>query len=279
MGDKMANSSSFRPPMLCQEVKSTELDNFTNGGWIAQDKIDGVRAVLYVQTDGSVVVQGRRKFITHRYPELQRAFPIGCDYVLDAEVCTKDEIFNHLQYREQNNNPFKVSLLSGLHPCKVMVFDILELNGVPLVNKPLFERLKILKDTVIPNDTVFVLDVFKGSEIKERFERATKMNKEGIVIKQEGSNYIYGKRSPHWLKCKTWFEATVNVSSYEVNPAGITCSNVSGFRVQVAGKNSEPVRSAIDANGSVDIEIQYLELTKNGCYRMPTFKRLAGSEA
>jgi ATP-dependent DNA ligase len=271
-----ATTNSFRPPMLCQEIKETILDSYIQGGaWIGQDKIDGIRAILYVQNDGSVVVQGRRNFITHRYPELQRAFSSGQNFVIDAEICTKDEVFNNLQYREMNNNPFKISVLSGLHPTKIMVFDILELDGKSLIDRPLIERLEILKKTVKENDSVHILKVYdKPSEIRERFDYARKNAKEGVVIKEKSQTYVYGKRSAYWLKCKTWMEAVVKVNAYEVNPAGITCSDGNGFRVLVAGKNSEIVKSLLDKNGSVDLEIQYLELTKTGAYRMPTFKRV-----
>jgi ATP-dependent DNA ligase len=98
--------------------------------------------------------------------------------------------------------------------------------------------------------------------------------KEGIILKNLDSTYRFGKRSHDWLKCKVWKDDKMTFTRYEENPAGVTVENDNGVRVQVAGKQADRVKLNIKNHGKVTLEVQYLEVTKNGCYRQPTCKRV-----
>jgi ATP-dependent DNA ligase len=262
----------FREPMLCREVKEADLPLFSGGEWVCQDKLDGVRGVLFVK-GGEVVVQGRRNFMSVRYPEFQGIFGKEDDFVLDCEIVTKDRVFNHIQIRDQNNNPSRVAIVSKVYPAVACVFDILELNGRDLTGLPFSERYAILRSNIKPNGSLGILDVYDN--ISKRFLEVKQEQGEGIILKRKDSQYHYGSRSDGWLKCKNWKEARVLFDKYEVNNAGITVENPDGVRVLVAGRSGDVVRGLIDAEGSVVLDVQYLEITKNGVYRMPTFKGIS----
>lgn len=68
----------------------------------------------------------------------------------------------------------------------------------------------------------------------------------------------------------------IRVDSYELNKAGITFNNP--IRVSCNGYKARAVKKQFDRQGFLDIEIQYLELTKNGKYRQPTFKRVVKND-
>jgi len=257
-------------PMLCQDTKEGMLDNFDDN-WICQDKIDGIRAVIYV-VNGKVTIHGRRmNIINVRYPEFMDIFKSTDNFVIDAEIVTKDENFNHTQIRDQNNNPFKVKLVSAKYPAKIMAFDLLELNGQDLKELPFVSRFQKLKSINVNSDWVTILPIY--TDIKDRFSWAKNNQKEGIIIKRIDSCYD-DKRSPNWVKCKNWKEDNIKFTKYEVNSSGITVENDNGTRVLVAGQSSIAVKNAIDCNGEVTLEIQYLEKTKSGAYRMPSYKNM-----
>jgi ATP-dependent DNA ligase len=258
-------------PMLCKEEKN--LDGF-NEDWICQDKLDGCRAILYSK-DGIVQIQGRNcNLITNRYPDIEKAFPkFNC--ILDGEIITQDEDFNHLQFREQNNKPFKVKMLSQMYPARFMAFDVLEYEGKNVACLPLRDRLKLLeKMRHLENEFIRIVPAYK--DIKKRFQWAKDNEKEGIIVKSLDSFYEPGKRSSAWLKVKNWKEEIISFDKYELNNAGITVENAQGTRVLVAGSQSQLVKNAIDSNGFAQLEVQFLEKTKNGRYRMSTCKRVVG---
>jgi ATP-dependent DNA ligase len=264
---------NFREPMLCQSILPDNLAGFQNTGeWFCQDKIDGCRAIVYIANGKITAIQGRRNWITHRYPDLTALeFANGINAVIDCEIVCIDNDFNHLQSREQNNKSFKIDIVSAAFPVKLMCFDILEFDGQDMTALPIEHRLDFQK-CIFGNDKIFMLPIY--TDLSVRFELVKKEQREGIIVKKFGSRYNYGKRSADWQKCKFFKEVVVCFDRYEVNNAGICVENANGTRVQVSGQQSIAVKNAIDRNGSANLEIQYLEMTKAGCYRMPSFKGL-----
>lgn len=262
---------NFIKPMLCKEEKDLTRFDSVNGycDWVCQDKIDGCRAIVQFH-DGKVEIQGRNREITHRYPDLVAKLPNSVDCIVDAEIITQDDVFNHLQSREQNNNPFKIEMVAKLFPAKLMVFDIIELKGNSLRDVPFIQRHYLLTENVKENDVLHILPLY--DDIKKRFQWAKDNKKEGVIVKKKSLRYQDGKRSAQQLKVKNWKEAIVTFDRYELNNAGGTLENAEGTRVLVAGEQFAGVKKQIDDTGKVQLEIQYLEMTKTGKYRMPTCK-------
>jgi ATP-dependent DNA ligase len=256
-------------PMLCQEIKPSELKKYK--GWLCQEKYDGIRAVIHYR-NGNVLIQGRHNNnITHRYPELQDAFKGDVDFILDGEIVATTGSFNDTLVRDQNNRPMRIKTLSKLIPVEYIAFDILEFKGQNLTKIPIEHRLSHLKE-ILP----YIKNNLKIAPYNNRpelmFSIVASNDKEGIIIKRPFSNYEIGKRSGNWLKCKNFKEKIIRFTTYETNPAGITVENEAGIRVQVAGRNSEFVKSLIDGMGYANLEIQYLSENGEGRLRHPTFK-------
>ena len=76
------------------------------------------------------------------------------------------------------------------------------------------------------------------------------------------------------MKLKTWESVDLKMCKYTINPAGIRLENLDGIAVQCSGIQAEEVKKQIDQNGFAIVEIQYLEKTKDGKLRFPSFKSL-----
>lgn len=262
---------SFIKPMMCQ----TEKKPFIKEGYIFEQKIDGIRAILTLDTE--IKIQGRKNpDITERYPELKTLQRnIKADrVVLDGEIAVfVDGIsnFNMIQKREQNQKPFVIDVLSKKIPTTFVCFDILELNGKDLTNYPLSERKEILNSIITENERIMISSCYDDGV--KLFALAVQNNTEGIISKRLDSKYLIGKRSAGWLKIKNFKETEISVDGYEPNNAGITVIRTEdNTRVLVAGQNSEKVKQRIDQTGQAKINIQYLEITDNNRFRMPTFR-------
>src|SRR5204862_2885398 len=116
------------------------------------------------------------------------------DCVVDGEVCALDA----------NGRPSFSAMQQGKRetPLVYEVFDVLEIDGVPLLDLPLRERrerLEQLLDRRVTN--VQISGVFDDGEAL--FEAATVQGLEGVMAKRPESRYAEGKRTRDWLKVKT----------------------------------------------------------------------------
>ena len=104
------------------------------------------------------------------------------------------------------------------------------------------------------------------------FKYSKDMGYEGIIAKKRNYKYVPDYRTMEWLKFKNFKTEVIRVYAYELNKAGITFTYP--LRVACNGKKHKAVKELFDRQGYLDIEIQYLEKTKTGKYRQPTFKRV-----
>jgi bifunctional non-homologous end joining protein LigD len=112
--------------------------------------------------------------------------------VLDGEVCALDE---------QGRASFS-AMQQGSGRLVLYVFDVLELDGEPLVDLPLGERRERLAGLLDLRDgTVRVSETFDDGPAL--LDAAHAQELEGIVAKRLESRYTPGRRSREWLKIKT----------------------------------------------------------------------------
>jgi bifunctional non-homologous end joining protein LigD len=167
----------------------------TGPGWVFEVKWDGYRALAYVR-EGEARLESRRgNDLTERFASVAKAIEKAVktpDCVLDGEVCALDQ---------QGRSSFS-AMQQGTGPLVYYVFDILELEGEPLLERPLSERREVLEDLLDRrNRTVRLSEAFDdGSAL---MEAAREQKLEGVIAKRLDSRYQPGRRTRDWLKVKT----------------------------------------------------------------------------
>ena len=98
-------------------------------------------------------------------------------------------------------------------PIVYYVFDLLELDGEPLLDLPLTERRELLEGLLDRrNRTVRLSETFEDGEAL--YEAAKQQELEGVIAKRADSHYAEGRRTREWLKIKTHGEQEFVICGY-----------------------------------------------------------------
>jgi len=177
-------------PMLATLAK--ELPN--GPGWLFEGKWDGYRTIAYFRGGDPNLRTRRDQDYTERFAAVARELPRALrtsDCVLDGEVCAIDE---------QGRTSFS-AMQKGGYPLVYYVFDLLELEGMPLIDLPFVERRERLDDILDRrNQTVQLSETFEDGHALE--QAALQQGLEGVMAKRAQSRYEPGRRSREWLKVK-----------------------------------------------------------------------------
>src|SRR5215467_5246052 len=152
-------------------------------GWLFEVKWDGYRALTYLEAGEAKLVSRNGNDLTERFRGIANAIPRTVktpDAVLDGEVCALDE----------DGRPSFSAMQQGKAgtPIVYEVFDVLEVEGEPLVDLPLLERRKRLAKLLDRrNMTVRMSETFEDGDAL--YEAAIKQGLEGIVAKRADSPY------------------------------------------------------------------------------------------
>src|SRR5206468_7758969 len=152
-------------------------------GWTFEVKWDGYRAIATESGGDTTLTSRNGNDLTARFQNVAKEIPKAVktpDCVLDGEICALDE---------QGRSSF--SLMQQAKPGTPLVyfvFDLLELEGEPLVDLPLTERRKRLEKLLDRrNKTVRLSEVFEDGD--GLYEAAKQQRLEGIMAKRADSRY------------------------------------------------------------------------------------------
>ena len=165
--------------------------------WVYEVKWDGYRALGYVRGGEARLVSRNQNDLTERFPQVAKALAQAArspECVVDGEVCALDGEGRPSFSAMQQGKPGT--------PVVYAVFDVLEVDGVPVLDEPLGERrarLKALLDTRAK--TVQVSEFFDDGD--GLYAAAVERRLEGVMAKRRQSPYAEGKRTRDWLKIKT----------------------------------------------------------------------------
>jgi bifunctional non-homologous end joining protein LigD len=177
-------------------------------GWEFEIKWDGYRIVARVAGGEAELRTRKDQDYTERFAnvakELAKALKTP-DCVVDGEVCALDE----------EGRPSFSAMQQGKAgtPIVYYVFDLLEVDGEPVIDLPLTERRQRLRKLLDGrNRTVQFSEGFADGPAL--YEAAQQRRLEGIMGKRLESKYLPGKRSRDWLKFKTHGEQEFVVVGY-----------------------------------------------------------------
>lgn len=178
--------------------------------WALELKWDGVRALAEV-TPGEVRVHARRGvLITSTYPELSALTDLlaGHGAVLDGEVVAFEDgrpSFHRLQRRMHVPHP-PPRLVRSV-PVRYMVFDLLELDGMSLLDLPYVQRRALLQDLELAAGPIEVppyLPAADKEQVEELLAYTAQERLEGLIAKRLDSRYLPGRRVSAWQKIKNF---------------------------------------------------------------------------
>ncbi len=173
--------------------------------WVAQVKWDGTRILTYHDGDNTKLYNRKLNERTKQYPELLHAstYLEADSFILDGEVIALKNgkpSFYDVMKRDRLKNIERNGGMMDRVPITYMVFDILYLNDNWVTDKPLAERMELLKALVKPNEHVQLVESFSD---KEGLLQACLSNDlEGVVFKDLTSSYTLGAKDKRWLKRK-----------------------------------------------------------------------------
>jgi len=157
--------------------------------WSYEQKLDGFRAIVFVDGDDLYIQSRGGKELARYFPEL--SFAPG-RYLLDGELVIRDAEGNlEFDALQQRIHPAesRITLLSREIPAGYVAFDLLAEGDEALLDTPFGERRARLE--ALAKQTGVELSVLSPNEEQaETWLRST----EGVMAKQLDAPYLPGKR-------------------------------------------------------------------------------------
>ncbi|MVW78749.1 ATP-dependent DNA ligase [Bordetella sp. 02P26C-1] len=180
--------------------------------WMLEWKWDGIRAQL-IRRRGEVALWSRgEERLDGRFPEVEdaaRALPVDC--VLDGELLAwqgdadAPMPFSALQTRIQRLKPGPKWLAEA--PVRMLVYDLLELNGEDLRELPQLERRQRLEALLRahPDPRLSLSPIVRPADWNDAArlrEESRARGVEGFMLKRASAPYQGGRRRGDWWKWK-----------------------------------------------------------------------------
>ena len=203
-------------PMLAHAVDGV----FSLPGWLFEPKLDGFRALAFLQ-DGNVRLFSRTgKDMTRNFRGIADDLSVlpHNEMILDGEIVAlgQDGLPDFVLLQGNSGMP-KAPGVESASPAAPTIayypFDILYLDGRDLRQAQLHQRKQALRLAVPPSERIRSVEYVEGEG--EAFYRAAgQLGLEGIVAKRKDSRYNAGERSRDWLKIKQTFSQEFVIAGY-----------------------------------------------------------------
>ncbi|HEY1162223.1 MAG TPA: non-homologous end-joining DNA ligase, partial [Candidatus Dormibacteraeota bacterium] len=285
-----------------------------DSAWGFEFKWDGIRAVAYVEGGRVRLLSRSGEDITPRYPEvhaLGRALG-SREVILDGEVVALDEngrpSFEQIQQRMGLTSESEIRRKMKVVPITYMLFDLMWQDGHSALERPYTERRRMLEALKLTGDSWQTPPYEKGGG-QVMLEASAKAGLEGIMAKKLDSKYEPGLRSGAWVKIKNhsrqelviggWLEGegrrrgypgALLVGYYDKGKFVYAGKVGTGFTDAMLDKLLALMKPLEQASSPFDVgsppkkahfikpklvgEFEFVEWTKSGQLRAPTFKGL-----
>ncbi|MDH6253779.1 DNA ligase-1 [Chryseobacterium sp. H1D6B] len=206
------NPDNSRPYPFCLayplEKELPELG--TPDEWLIEYKWDGIRGQIIRRNDEVFIWSRGEELVTEQFPEITAAIQaMKGNFVLDGEIlAVKDGKvlnFNELQKRLNRKNITK-KMLADI-PIEVFAYDLIELEGNDLREKPISGRRAMLEELLLNQEPENIklsesIDFENWEDLNQIRENSREINSEGLMLKQKNSVYHAGRKKGDWWKWK-----------------------------------------------------------------------------
>jgi len=285
-----------------------------DSAWGFEFKWDGIRAVAYVEGGRVRLLSRNGEDITPRYPEVHAmGRALGSrEVILDGEVVALDEngrpSFEQIQQRMGLTSESEIRRKLKVVPITYMLFDLMWQDGHSALERPYTERRRMLEALKLTGDSWQTPPYEKGGG-QVMLEASAKAGLEGIMAKKLDSKYEPGLRSGAWVKIKNhsrqelviggWLEGegrrrgypgALLVGYYDKGKFVYAGKVGTGFTDAMLDKLLALMKPLEQASSPFDVgsppkkahfikpklvgEFEFVEWTKSGQLRAPTFKGL-----
>ncbi|HET9566322.1 MAG TPA: hypothetical protein VFP27_17910 [Mycobacterium sp.] len=274
-------------PMLAQALtKGQKLASYYNDRYVLEVKKDGFRLVVYKR--GSLLTPYTRprsgKEMTAR-PELltatmRKAFAQLPDGIYDGETMIPVTTSSRCTYPH------------------FVLFDVIELLGETVTNRPYTERRQLLElaaghylKGLDPDDAepaLTLVEVMDPTDANVAILLADDQKQEGGILKLKSSRYEPGRRSDAWLKVKRSGAETVTITGFRRGDAEsstefsvTTFRRDNGMESSCSTLNNDIMRDAAKNPAKYigrRLVVSYTEINPSGALRHGGWKTLVDAE-
>ncbi len=285
-----------------------------DSAWGFEFKWDGIRALAHVEGGRVRLMSRSGEEITSRYPEIHamgRALG-SSEVILDGEIVALDEkgrpSFEEIQQRMGLTSESEVRRKMKLVPVTYMLFDLLWEDGHSLVAEPYTERRRLLAQLKLAGAS-WQTPPFERGGGQAMLDASSNSGLEGVMAKKLDSRYEPGRRCEAWVKVKNhnrqelviggWLEGEGKRRGY---PGALLVGYYDKGKLVYAGKVGtgftdamleklaslmkplaldkspfdlgSPPRAAHYVKPKLVAEFEFVEWTRSGQLRAPSFKGL-----
>jgi bifunctional non-homologous end joining protein LigD len=205
LGGKVSLPQPAPPPTFEPMMAVLTAGPFDDDEWLFEVKWDGHRCLANLGQATRLTSRTRRD-MTAQFPELidMHRQLAARNAVVDGEIVALDRdgrpSFERMQDRF-HRAPDELARHKGRVPVQFIAFDLLWLDGQPLLDLPLVERRARLAEVLVETRDIRLSQVVEGAGT-DVFEQVKELGLEGIVAKRGASPYRPGTRSHDWRKVK-----------------------------------------------------------------------------
>ncbi len=172
-----------------------------------EEKYDGVRCQLHRTGERVEMFSRDLKETTAAFPELAEGAPmLGHDVLFDGEVLAHRDgrVLRFFELQRRLGRKVVDPKLRREIPVALVIFDLLWLDGRPLLDEPLKERRRLLEglDVRHPFLLARVEEAATAADLDRIFADTRERGNEGLMVKDPDSPYTPGRRGLAWLKLK-----------------------------------------------------------------------------
>lgn len=197
---------------LCERISNpSQILEKVGGEAHLQYKYDGFRVQIHKDGDNVRFFSRNLEETTGMFPDLVEGVLKQIkakSIILDSEALAfnpESDEFLPFQETTKRRRKYGIEEMQKKLPLRAFVFDIMYLDGKSLVDLPLKERIKILKDS-IKGDEILIPEPGEitndQKRVEDLFEDALSKGLEGLIVKRPDSKYEAGARNFNWIKLK-----------------------------------------------------------------------------